>query len=148
MSRTRPLRIVINVMKHTHTDKILWIYFAFVVASAFLIWIFEPGITRFFDALWYCYAVISTAGFGDIVVTGTLPKILSVAVTVYSMFVVAIVTGVVVNFYTQIISIRNNETLEAFLDKLEHLPDMSQEELAELSRRVVLFRIKGELPKN
>ena len=148
MVKKRPLHIIRNVLKQSHTDKVLWIYFAFVIVSAFLIWIFEPGISKFTDALWYCYAVISTAGFGDIIVTGPLPKILSVAVTVFSMFVVALVTGVATNYYMQLISIRNNETLEAFIDKLEHLPDLSHEELEELSRRVTLFRKTRKLPND
>lgn len=127
-------------MRYTKANKILVSYLVFVFVDAALIWISEPTIQTYSDALWYCYAVISTAGFGDIVVTAFMPKILSVALTAYSLLVIAIVTGVVVNFYTQMIEIKNQETLTAFLDKLERLPDLSEEERKDLSERVKRFR--------
>ena len=145
MRKQRPLKLIKNILKNTNTDKIVISYFAFVFISALIIWIVEPGIKHYGDALWYCYAVISTAGFGDVVVTGFIAKILSVAVTIYSVFVIAIVTGVVVNYYTQLMNIRNRETLSAFMDKLEHLPEMSKEELEDLSKRVTVFRESGKL---
>jgi len=39
--------------------------FGFVVGDALFIWLFDPAIATFGDALWYCCAVISTVGFGD-----------------------------------------------------------------------------------
>ena len=49
-----------------------------------------------------CYAVISTAGFGDIVVTTFAAKVVSVLLTAYSIVVIALVTGVIVNYYNQL----------------------------------------------
>ncbi len=143
----KPIVHIKNIMKNTHTDRIVLGYLLFVFVSALLIMITEPKIDNYGDALWYCYAVISTAGFGDVVVTGVLPKIISVLFTIYSLFIIAIVTGVVVNYYNQLISVRNKETLNAFMDRLEHLPELSDEELAELSERVALFRETGEMKK-
>lgn len=99
----------------------------------------EPKINTYLDALWYCYAVISTAGFGDIVTITLIGKIASVLLTIYSLFVIAIATGVVVNFHGQLIQIRQKETVAAFADKMQHLPELSQEELQELSEKVKLF---------
>ena len=129
-----------RILKQTHTDRIVEGYIVFVLLSALLIWIFEPHIHTYVDALWYCYAVISTAGFGDVVVTTFLPKIVSVIVTLYSSIVIALITGVVVNYYTEIINLRRKDTLEAFMDKLERLPELSQEELKEMSEQVKRFR--------
>ena len=100
----------------------------------------EPDIHRYGDALWYCYAVISTAGFGDIVTVTLIGKICSVLLTIYTIFVVAIVTGVVVNFYTQLVEMQQKETLAMFMDKLERLPELSKEELEHISQKVRKFR--------
>lgn len=135
----KKLRILKNILVRTNTHKILLTYVVFVMCSALFILLFEPGITRYTDALWYCYAVISTAGFGDVVVTTALPKIVSVLVTVYSTLVIAIVTGVVVNFYTELTELSRKETLSAFMDKLEHLDEMSKDELKDLSDQVKKF---------
>ncbi len=135
----KKLRILKNILVRTNTHKILLTYVAFVLCSALVILLFEPEITRYCDALWYCYAVISTAGFGDVVVTTALPKIVSLLVTIYSTLVIAIVTGVVVNFYTELTELSRKETLTAFMDKLEHLDEMSNDELKDLSKQVKKF---------
>ena len=64
----------------------------------------------------------------------------SVLLTIYSIFVVAIATGVVVNFYTQMVEMQRKETLAMFMDQLERLPELSREELENISRKVRQFR--------
>lgn len=64
----------------------------------------------------------------------------SVLLTIYSLFVVAIATGVVVNFYTQMVEMQRKETLAMFMDQLERLPELSREELENISRKVCRFR--------
>ena len=100
-----------------------------------MIQLVEPDINRYGDALWYCYAVISTAGFGDVVAVTFIGKMCSVLLTIYSLFVVAIATGVVVNFYTQMVELQRKETLAMFMDQLERLPELSREELENISRK-------------
>lgn len=135
----KKLRMLRNILRRTKTNQILLAYTLFVLLCAAVILFVEPGIHRYGDALWYCYAVISTAGFGDIVVTTFIAKIISLFVTLYSILVIAIVTGVVVNFYTEITELQRKDTLAAFLDKLEHLDEMSAEELKEISSQVKKF---------
>ena len=83
--------------------------------------------------------MVSTAGFGDIVVTTLIAKTASVLLTIYSLIVIALVTGVIVNYYNQLIQIQQKETLAAFVDKLQRLPELSQEELTIMSERAKLF---------
>lgn len=136
----KKLRILWRILKHTHADRILLGFVLFLLCAAFIIQIAEPGINRYGDALWYCYAVISTAGFGDIVAVTFIGKTCSVLLTIYTLFVVAIVTGVVVNFYTQLVDIKRKETLTAFMDKLERLPELSREELEQISGNIRKYR--------
>ena len=131
----KKLRILWGILKRTRADHILLGFVLFLLADAAVIRLVEPDIHRYGDALWYCYAVISTAGFGDIVTVTLIGKICSVLLTIYTIFVVAIVTGVVVNFYTQL-----KETLAMFMDKLERLPELSKEELEHISQKVRKFR--------
>ncbi|MBQ6537825.1 MAG: two pore domain potassium channel family protein [Eubacterium sp.] len=136
----KKLRILGMILKQTRTDRILTGYVVFVLLAALAIWITEPGIHTYLDSLWYCYAVFSTAGFGDVVVTTLLPKIVSVVITLYSTLVVALITGVVVNFYTEIMKRKNAESIETFFDKIEQLPELSKDELEILSEKVKEFR--------
>ena len=123
------------ILKRTKATQILSGYIVFLFVSAAIIQLVEPDINHYGDALWYCYAVLSTAGFGDIVAITFIGKLVSVLVTIYTIFVVAIVTGVVVNYYGQIVEMQRRETAMMFLDKLERLPELSKEELEDISKR-------------
>lgn len=131
----KKLRIMSLVLKKTKADKIILGFVIFLLLCAFIILLAEPDITRYGDALWYCYAVFSTTGFGDIVATSFITKVLSVLITVYALFAVAVVTGVVVSFYNGCVEAQFKESKEAFLDKLERLPELSKEELEEISEK-------------
>ena len=117
----KKLKLLWMILKRTKATQILSGYIVFLFVSAAIIQLVEPDINRYGDALWYCYAVLSTAGFGDIVAMTFVGKLVSVLVTIYTIFVVAIVTGVVVNYYGQIVEMQRRETAMMFLDKLERL---------------------------
>ena len=134
------LRILRGILRDTGVTKILVIFLAFVVACAFIVWLCEPGIRTFADGLWYCYAVVTTVGFGDIVVQTPVAKILSVILSIYAVIVIAILTGVIVNFFMKISRLKSKWSLDAVADKLEHLSELSKEELEELSQKVKEFR--------
>ena len=75
--RRKRFKILYNILRYTKADRIFLSYLVFVFLDAALIWVLEPTIATYSNALWYCYAVISTAGFGDVTVTAFMPKILS-----------------------------------------------------------------------
>ena len=136
----RRLKVLAGILKRTRADKILVGFIVFLFAVAAVIELAEPDINRYGDALWYCYAVISTAGFGDVVAVTFIGKICSALLTVYAIFVTAIVTGVVVNFYTQMVEMQRKETIAMFMDQLERLPELSREELESISQKVRKLR--------
>lgn len=59
----------------------------------------EPNIQTYGDGLWYTFAVVTTIGFGDIVVVTGVGRFLSVILGLYGLFIIAIITSVVVNYY-------------------------------------------------
>lgn len=134
------LRILIEILRRTHADKILLGFVAFLFIDAFLIMMVEPDITRYCDSIWYCYVALATIGFGDIVAKTFIGRVLTVLLSLYATLIIAIITGVVVNYYMQIIELRQKETLSNLMDRLEKLPEMSKEELQEISNKVKHFR--------
>ncbi len=131
----KKLRILRNVLRNTRADRIIIGFVIFIFLCAAVVLLVEPNITRYGDALWYCYSVVSTVGLGDVVATTFVGKLCSVLLTIYSLFAIAVATGVVVSFYNRCVEQRFAETKEAFLDKLERLPELSQEELREISEK-------------
>ncbi len=69
-----------------------------LMVALVLVWV-EPGITRYGDAIWYTFAVVTTIGFGDIVVVTFIGRLLSVILGLSGILVMAIITSIVVNYY-------------------------------------------------
>ena len=80
------IKVLGSVLKRTRADKIIIGFIVFIFAIAAVIQLAEPDINRYGDALWYCYAVISTAGFGDVVAVTFIGKMCSVLLTIYSLW--------------------------------------------------------------
>ena len=62
--------------------------------------------------------------------------------SIYAALVIAIVTGVVVNFFNQLVALRQKKTLTAMLDKLERLPELPREELEQIAKAVREYHSK------
>ena len=80
--------------------------------------------------------MISTAGFGDVIAVTTIGRIASVLLTIYAVFAIAMATGVVVSLYNHKIQLRYKDSVHSVLYKLERLPELSQEELKEISEKI------------
>lgn len=127
-------------MRETGADKFGIAFLVLFFACAGIIWLIDPGIQSFGEALWYCFSVVTTIGFGDVIAEHLVSRVLSVVLSVAAVLVIALITGVIVNYYTHVIDLRNKETLTAFMDELERLPELSHDELVEISERVKNFR--------
>lgn len=134
------LRLLKGVLKRTHTDRLISGFVVFFLIDAFLIMLVEPDITNYRDAVWYCYAVFSTAGFGDFVAATFPGRLLSILLTICTIMIVALVTGVVVAFYNDLVAMKYKASKAEVLDRLEHLETLSKEELTELSETIRRIR--------
>ncbi len=130
------LKLLGRVFKRTRADRILYGYVAALFLAAVFIMNVEPGIDNYGDSLWYCYTMGVTIGFGDIVATTLLGRIISVILSLYSLLLVGLIPGIVVNYYMAYIRVKEEEAMDNFLDKLEDLENLSHEELARISAGV------------
>ena len=62
----KKLRVLWRIMKQTGADRILLGFIGFYAICALIVWLGDPQIATYRDALWYCYAVITTIGFGAV----------------------------------------------------------------------------------
>lgn len=132
----KKLKLMWNILKKMNVDKIITTYIIFMVICSFILVRVEPQINNIADGIWYCFISFTTIGFGDIVATSIIGRIITVLIALYGVVMVAIITGVIVSFYQEINKIKQNESIEAFMDKLERLPDLSKKELEEISQRI------------
>ena len=134
------LRLLGRILKSTGADKVIMGFVIFVLLCAFVIWVREPDIKTYGDAIWYCFTALSTIGFGDVVVHTPLSRALTMVLSVYAAATLAIFTAVVVNYFQQVISQGHKGELEAFLEQLERLPELSREEQEALARKAREWR--------
>ena len=132
----------IMILKRTGTLKMLVSFIIFYCAASIAIWLFEPEVNTIGDGFWYCFVAVSTIGFGDIVALTRFGRLVTVLVSVYGIVVTAMIPGVVVSYYMEFLKIKENETISLFLEKLEHLNELSNEELIELSDKIRKFNKK------
>lgn len=85
---------------------------------------------------------MTTIGFGDITAVTIPGRVLSIVLSLYSVLLIAVVPGVLTSYYVELVHLRSNESAEQFLYELEHLPELSRKELADLSERVKQFHKK------
>ncbi len=137
------LKRLLFVMKRTGMIKVAIGFVLFLCVAAVVLMFVEPDIHSFGEGFWYCFVSSMTIGFGDFVATTPLSRIITIIVTLYGVLVVAMIPGVIVSYYTEYLRVREQETVSTFLEKLEKLPELSQEELVEISEKVKKFN-KGK----
>jgi voltage-gated potassium channel len=115
------LKLLYYILKTSGMTKVLYSFLIFFLFSALIIWLVDPNVESFFDAIWFCVAVVTTIGFGDIVVTNIVARIVTIILAIYGILVIAVITGVIVYYISKT------------LDLNEH----SQEELKEISARIM-----------
>lgn len=129
-------RLLWAVVKRCAADKMLYSFIINFFVVAFLITLAEPHIATYRDGIWYTFLACSTIGFGDITVVTFWGRILTAYIAITEIMTVAVISGVVVSYYLEVIHRREQETTTIFLDKLEHLQELSPEELKELSSQI------------
>ena len=131
-----------DAKKNRARSKAATVGFIVFFAVSVAIWIFEPNITRLFDSIWYCFSVATTIGLGDVLATTLVGRVLSIFLSICSILIIAVVPGVITSYYVESTKLRADESSAKFLDDLEHLPELSKEELVELSEKVKKFNRK------
>lgn len=95
------VKVLGKIIINTYALEVLFGLITMIVAFSLIIINYEENITNFPDALWYCFAVVTTIGFGDFAATSLVGRILTVILGIYGIFVVAIITSIIVNFYNE-----------------------------------------------
>lgn len=134
------LKLFWMVVKRTHMDKLIYSFVISLFVTAAIITAAEPDINSYGNGLWYTFAACTTIGFGDFVAVTAAGRILTVYMALHEILMVAVIPGVVVSYYLEVIHRRENEKLMNFMDTLEHLPEMSEEELTDISLKIKELR--------
>ena len=102
------LKMLLKIIRKTYVGEILFALVTLIVASSLIFTYMEPSMANIGDALWYCFAVVTTIGFGDFTAVTLTGRVLSVILGLFGIVLVAVITSIIVNFYNEI-SLTNTE---------------------------------------
>lgn len=139
MKKTRLIKII---LKRTGALKFLTTYIIIFAGVSIGVWIVEPNIKTLIDSVWYCFSVATTIGFGDITAVTILGRSMSIFLSICSILIIAVVPGIITSYYIESTKLKEQESIAKFLDDLEHLPELSKEDLQSLSEKVKKFNRK------
>lgn len=100
-SRIR-LDLLKEIIQKTYALEIIAGLALMMVAFSYVLMYTDEAFKTFWDALWYCFAIVTTIGFGDLAATSALGRLLSVILGIYGIIVVALITSIIVNFYGEL----------------------------------------------
>ena len=78
---------IAQIIRKTMAEEIILLLLVLVTIFSIYFTLVEPNMVSFVDSLWYSFSVITTIGFGDVTVTTTLGRILSVILGMYGIIV-------------------------------------------------------------
>jgi hypothetical protein len=115
------LDLLRNIVQQTYAAEIIFGLLLLIASFSFVLMYTdtESFSGEYTNALWYCFAVVTTIGFGDMTAVSTIGRILSVVLGIYGIIVVALITSIIVNFY--------GEMKKTGSDEAESLPEEGQE---------------------
>ena len=103
------LDVLGKIIRKTYAAEILFGLVLLMVAFSLLLSLVDGNMTEFSDALWFCFATVTTIGYGDISASSPISRILSVILGVYGIIVVALITSIIVNFYNEMKSAKEED---------------------------------------
>ena len=110
------LSVLKKIIRKTYAAEILFGMLLLIIAVSIVLPGLEPGIESFADGLWYCFAIVTTIGFGDITATTGIGRLLSVILGIYGIIVVSLITSIIVNFYNEVKADGDTDALKAAPD--------------------------------
>lgn len=88
-------------LKRTHLDEIVGATLIVVLASTLALYLFDSSINSLFDSLWFVLSTITTVGYGDILPSSGVGKIIGLFVLIVGVLIFSAVTGAMATYFVR-----------------------------------------------
>ena len=139
-SSTMHPRAILPVIRAAGLGPWVIAFIVLFIVSSLVVAEVEPHIQGFENAAWLMFQVISTIGLGDYTCTTDIGRAMAILLSGYSILFLALITGVMVSYCNERMRFQRDTSIAHFIDQLEHLPELSPEELTALSEKIKRFR--------
>lgn len=140
-------KLFLYIFKQTHMTAFLRGFALFYIVCCVLIWLLDPSITSLGDAFWFGFMIITTIGFGDYTVVHWSSRLVTAALGIYGIVIIAFTCGVAASYFFAKIKSGRDESVSQMLWQLEHVDSLSDEQISDLQRRVRQVRENKEALK-
>lgn len=124
------------IFRQTHMGRFIGGFLVFFLVSCTLIWILDPSIETFWDALWFGFMIITTIGFGDYTVTYWLSRVVAALLGLYGILLSGFICGVGATYLFEKVRMGHEETVSQMIWQLEHLDTLSDHEISSLKKKI------------
>lgn len=135
----RKFRTLNNIIKGSGVTPIMLSLLSIMLIGALFLLIVEPEITTYGDALWLCFTTVTTIGYGDFYATTTIGRLISAILAVYGILLIAIITGIAVNYFGEIRKLSSNQEVKKLVDRMKNLEHLSVEEIKEIEELAIKY---------
>ena len=121
------INVINKVIRKSMVYEIILSLLILVILCSVYFTVVEPRMTSYVDSLWYSFSVITTIGFGDVYVTTTFGRILSVILGISGIVVVALFTSLIVNFYNETNKRRQEKEMQKIIEEVKEIEKIEEE---------------------
>lgn len=123
------------IFHQTHMKPFLWSFLAVYLICCTGIWLIDPSIPTFGDALWFGFMIATTVGFGDFTVVTPIARGMSVILGLYGILVIGFICGIGTSWFMEKIRMGRQESVSQMLWQLEHLDALSDDQLKTIAKK-------------
>ncbi len=135
------------ILKQTKTWKFLGAFAITFLICTLLLWLVDPSLKTYMDALWYGFMLVTTVGFGDLTATNLISRLISVFLGLYGVLAIGFICGVGASWLFEKIREGRGESVARMIDQLEHLEDLDDHQLAAIQQRAQKITSFNESPQ-
>ncbi|WP_294729582.1 potassium channel family protein [uncultured Faecalibaculum sp.] len=128
------------ILERLHLKKFLFVFLLWYVIACTLLWILDPAITTLGDGFWFGFILVTTIGFGDFTVTTLPARIVAGILGLYGDLVITFLTGAITSWFYEKFQGFQGHSVGAFVNQLEHMDQLSDEELREVAAKAKALR--------
>jgi voltage-gated potassium channel len=119
------------ILKTNELDKVLGVIFVVILASSFLIMVFEPSIKTYQDALWWSMVTATTVGYGDISPESGMGRVIATILMLFGIGLIGMVTSSISTYFISG-NKKGNPTIEHLKNELDRYDELTDHELNRL----------------
>jgi voltage-gated potassium channel len=119
------------ILKTNGLDKVLGVIFVVMLASSFLIMVFEPSIKTYQDALWWSMVTATSVGYGDIAPETGMGRVIATILMLFGIGLIGMVTSSISTYFISE-NKKGNPTIEHLKNELDRYDELTDHELNRL----------------